>query len=341
MKKILVAISGGVDSAVASFLLKQEDSFEVETAFMKLFSNKDSEKAEKRARIIAKNLNLPFHVFNFEKEFKKEVIDYFIKSYKEGETPNPCVVCNKKMKFGLFLKRAQELKMDYIATGHYVIKEKKGKLFQIRRGEDRKKDQSYFLWGLNQKQLKQILFPLGKFEKEEIKRIAKEQNIVDDINNESQNICFINQKTQSFLREKLNNKPGKIINKKGEVLGKHDGLWFYTIGQRKGIKLSGGPFYVFKKDFQNNNLIVVKDKEKLMKKEINIKNVNWVSEKPELPLQVKTQIRYQGEALVSRIIKEKNDYLLKFKKGQKAVSSGQSAVFYQDDLVLGGGVIKI
>ncbi len=339
MKKVLCAISGGVDSSVVADFLNKRKDFCVQGAFMKLFSNEKSEEMEKKARLVADKIDIPFYVFDFQKEFKKEIIDYFVKSYKEGRTPNPCVVCNKKMKFGLFLAKAQDLQMDFIATGHYALKMKNEK-YEIYRGKDKGKDQSYFLWQLNQKQLEKILFPIGQYKKKEIKNKAKEIELAGLVSQESQDICFIEDEVRSFLKERLKENPGDIVDLKGNVLGEHKGLWFYTIGQRKGIKLSGGPFYVLKKDGEKNQLIVTKNKKKLIKKEIKLRDVNWISGKePSLPLDIKTQIRYGGKAFDSVLLKEQNNYLIKSEIGSKSISPGQSAVFYKGEKVLGGGII--
>ena len=338
-KKVLCAMSGGVDSSVMAYLLKKEGVFEVFGAFMKLSSGKEEIKAERTARDIAKKINIPFYVFDFRKEFEKDIIKYFVESYKKGVTPNPCVVCNKKIKFGLFLKEAKKLKMNFIATGHYASIKKKNNLLEIVRGKDKKKDQSYFLWRLNQAQLKSSLLPLGNFKKEEVKKIAKKIHLTKMINKESQDLCFIEKSIGVFLKMKLKNKPGKIVNLNGDVLGGHNGLWLYTIGQRKGINLSGGPFYVLEKNLKKNYLIVTKNEKSLSKKNLELKKVNWVSGKePALPINIKVQIRYGAQAFSATLSKSRK-YLLSFKSRQRAISPGQSAVFYKNKKMLGGGII--
>lgn len=340
--KIVVAMSGGVDSSVATALLK-EAGFDVIGVFMKFWAGDELNKeAEKRARKIAGILKIPFHVIDFKKEFKNQIVDSFLADYKKGITPNPCVICNKEIKFGLFLKKAKSLGADFVATGHYARIKKENSKSVLTKARDKEKDQSYFLWKLNQSQLKHVLFPVGGYKKSEVRNLAKHFKLpVFDIP-ESQEVCFIPKTTNEFLKKYLKTKPGEIVNVKGKVIGKHEGLWFYTIGQRKGIRLPGGPFYVVSKDKKKNLLIVSKNKKDLYKKELALKNVNWIiSKAPKLPLKVKVKIRY-GHKPVSAVItksQKMKKYTLKFTKAQKAITSGQSAVFYERNKLLGGGVI--
>ncbi len=327
--KAIIAISGGVDSAAASLLLK-EKGFKAEAVFFKLFEG--SFEAEKRARKVARFLNIPFSVIDIRKRFKKEIIDYFLKEHKKGRTPNPCVVCNREIKFKVLFEELKKKKADYIATGHYVIK-KNNKLFKAK---DEKKDQSYFLWKLDKDIIEKCLFPNGIFTKEEIRKKAKESGIPVFDAQESQEVCFIEKTTEDFLKKYLKKNLGKIKDKKGNILGSHDGLWFYTIGQRKRIGLSGGPFYVIKKDLKNNVLIVSKDKKDLLSKKLKAKDVNWISEKPSFPLKVKAKIRYGHKASEAEVF-EKG--IVEFKNPQEAVTPGQSAVFYRKEELLGGGII--
>ncbi len=334
-KKVIMAMSGGVDSSVAAVLLKRE-RFDIVGVFMKFWSDGPkcvanrccSPESEKRARLVAEKLDIPFYVFNFEKEFKNKVVDYFLKNYKLGLTPNPCVVCNKEIKFNLLFKK---LKAEYIATGHYV--RRKGD--KLLKGKDKEKDQSYFLWKLNQKILKHTLFPVGDYTKTEVRKLAKRFKLpVLDIP-ESQEVCFIQTTINDFLAKHLKAKPGQITDTKGRVIGKHQGLWFYTIGQRKGIELPAGPFYVLDKDLKRNVLIVTKNEKDLFSKELTVKNINWISN-VRFPLKVMAKIRYRhkpGSAVVN-----KNKVV--FVKPQRALTPGQSAVFYKGQEVLGGGVIS-
>jgi tRNA-specific 2-thiouridylase len=377
MRKVLVLMSGGIDSSVAAALLKKE-GFEVIGAFMKLANLPRFDAAKERAKKVAKILKIPFYVFNLEKEFKKKIIDYFLKEYKAGNTPNPCVLCNKEIKFGLLLERALSLDADFVATGHYARKKEirensclNSCRFAILRAKDKNKDQSYFLWMLNQEQLKRILFPIGNYKREEVEKLAKEFKLPVLKAKKSVEICFIEKTVNEFLKKYLKKKSGLIVEKISgknqkkhsnilqnvrtldgyRILGKHEGLWFYTIGQRKGIGLSGGPFWVLEKDLEKNLLIVTRNEKDLLKGELFCKNVNWISgREPKLPLKVKAKIRYRQELADATIyptfahlrkcanIKNKI-YKVIFKKPQRAITPGQSVVFYKGEEVLGGGII--
>ncbi len=359
-KRIVIAMSGGVDSSVAVALLKRA-GFDVIGVFMKFWAAPSgnslverwnrccSVEAENRAREVAKILKIPFYVFNFEKEFKKRIVDYFLKENKKGLTPNPCVVCNKEIKFGLLLEKALKLEADFVATGHYarkgVVKNQnsKGKSFKLLKGKDKEKDQSYFLWMLNQKQLKRIFFPIGNYTRAEVEKLAKKFKLPFAGVRKSQEICFIKTTINDFLKRYLKSKPGQIVDNKGRVLGQHQGLWFYTIGQRKGIGLPGGPYYVLDKDLRRNILIVTKNEKDLYKKELIAKNVNWISDKtPKSSLKVQAKIRYRHKPAKATIVKILNSkfYILKFTKPQRAITPGQSVVFYRGQELLGGGIIS-
>ncbi len=349
-RKVVCAISGGIDSSVAAALLK-ESGFQVSGAFMRLWPG--SAKGElARARRIAASLEIPFRVFNFEKEFKKKVVDNFLNEYQQGRTPNPCVVCNKEIKFGLLLEKALALGAEYLATGHYARLEKKGGKIQLWRGRDKTKDQSYFLWSLGQKQLKNILFPLGGYTKKQVRGLAGKFALPVLNIPESQEICFIQKSLNHFLASHLRPKPGQIIDLEGKTIGRHQGLVFYTIGQRKGLDLPGGPFYVVKKNLKENTLVVAHllKKSSLYRQELIAKKVNWISgQSPKLPLRIKAQIRYQHQAVTAELTKKNRDYYLSFSKPQRAITAGQSVVFYslcrskakadQEKNCLGGGII--
>lgn len=354
-------MSGGIDSSVAAALLKRAD-FDVIGVFMKFWSGKIkgpkerccSPEAENRARKVASILKIPFYVFNFEKEFKRKIVDYFLKEYKAGSTPNPCVVCNKEIKFGLLLAKALALGADYVASGHYArtnltqaflkrpTTANKIKEIKLLKAKDKNKDQSYFLWMLNQKQLKRILFPIGDYTKDKVRALAKKNKLPVLNVPESQEVCFIQTTINDFLKKHLKGKPGKIVNEKGRAIGRHQGLHFFTIGQRKGIRLASGPYFVLSKDLKRNFLVVTKNEKDLYKKELICKNVNWISGKePRLPLKVKAKIRYHqklASAVVTKTLDAKR-YTLKFDRPQRAITPGQSVAFYKREEVLGGGII--
>jgi len=325
MKKVIIAISGGVDSSVAAAILKNK-GYNVVAVFMKFW--KDNLEAEKNARKIAKKLNIPFYIINVKKEFKKRVVDYFIKDYEKGKTPNPCVECNKYIKFKFLFKKALEMKADFIATGHYA-RIKNNQLFVAK---DKKKDQSYFLWNL--KNLDKILFPVGDYEKREIRKMAEKLGL--EVYKDSQEICFINKDISSFLKKRIKNSNGDIVFN-GKKIGKHNGLHFYTIGQRKGINIGGiGPFYVVKKNYMKNELIVAQSNfnDALFKKQLYFSHSNWISN-VKFPLKCKAKIRYLSDSVDCVVNKNKVVFL----KKQRAVTSGQSIVFYSHGKVLGGGII--
>lgn len=343
-KRVIAAMSGGVDSSVAAAILKK-NGYDVVGVFMKFWKEPGkarenlccSAEAKTDAQKIANRLEIPFYVLDVRKEFKKKVVDYLINEYKKGRTPNPCVECNRHIKFAFLLKKMMELKADYVATGHYV-RIKDGKLLIAK---DKEKDQSYFLWTLKQNQLKKTMFPVGDYTKKEIRAMAKKWNLPVYEKKESQEICFIpDSDINKFLKKSLSSgalAKGEIITTEGKVVGKHDGLPFYTIGQRKGIKVGGiGPFYVVDKDFKKNALIVAQGDfdDALFKKEMKVKNVNWIN-KTKLPLRCSVKIRYLTKAVPATI----NGNKIIFDKKQKAITPGQSAVFYSRNQVLGGGII--
>jgi tRNA-specific 2-thiouridylase len=295
-----------------------------------------------RAKKVAKILKIPLFVLDLRKKFKKRIIDYFLEEHKRGVTPNPCVVCNKEIKFGLFLKKTLKPKADYVATGHYA-RLRQGKLLKAR---DKERDQSYFLWMLNQRQLKRILFPIGHYKKWEVKTLAKGFKLPVLKPRKSVETCFIPAAVKDFLKKHLKSKPGPVVEKvrhgTKKTDGQHDGLWLYTIGQRKGMGLAGGPYYVLHKDFRRNTLVVTKNEKDLYKKELIIKNVNWISGKePGLPLRAMIKIRYRHHPALAVVRKNLKPvtYNLRFSRPQRAITPGQSVVFYRGSELLGGGII--
>ena len=346
-QKVMVAMSGGMDSSVTAALLKKA-GFNVTGVFMRLADLPHLSKEEKRAKKIAKILGIPFLSLDLRKEFKKRIIERFLKEHKAGLTPNPCVVCNKEIKFGLLLEKALTLSADFVATGHYVRKSElitynlQLTTYKLLRAKDKDKDQSYFLWMLNQKQLRKILFPIGDYTRKEVENLARKFKLPVLKAKKSVEICFIKTTINDFLSNYLKSKPGQIVDVRSKVLGEHGGLHFYTIGQRKGIGLPGGPYYVLNKDLKKNLLIVTKNERNLYKKELTAKNVNWISgKKPELPMRMKVKIRYRHQlasAVITKILNSKF-YILKFVQSQRAITPGQSVVFYQNQKLLGGGII--
>jgi len=347
--RVLVAMSGGVDSSVVALLLKNK-GYDVQGVFLDFF---DGKKNIKDVKEVSKKIGIPLEIISASKYFKKKVIDYFLDELKKGNTPNPCVVCNKEIKFSIMLQKMMELKADWVATGHYArlrrefpisnfqfpnkLKTLKSKTLLLE-AADRNKDQSYFLYKLNQKELTKILFPLGDYSKSEVRKMAKKFKLTVHDKKESQDICFIPENGyETFLKKSLRLKKGKISDNNGSILSIHEGLPLYTIGQRKGIKLGGkGPYYVIRKDFKKNNLIVGNEKE-LFSKKIKLKDINWTSKKPNFPFKALLRTRYRNP-LVSAIIDKDGNVV--FDKAQKSVTSGQSAVFYsRNGEVIGGGVI--
>jgi tRNA-specific 2-thiouridylase len=347
--KIAVAMSGGVDSSVSTLLLK-EKGYEMAGFYMNLGCD-----LGKNARAVAKKINVSFFEVDARKEFKKAVIDYFISEYKNLRTPNPCVVCNKKIKFGWLLETAKKKKFNMFATGHYVrVKKDLGGVYHLFKGKDEKKDQSYFLYKLNQSQLKHVIFPLGEMSKDETKKIAAEKELSLGDQKESQDVCFLEDGDyRKFLSQKLPKKyfkSGNIVDTSGETIGRHQGLINYTIGQRKGIDQSINKnenrqsLYVIGFNSQKNELIVGQEKD-IFKKEMIVGDLSWISnwakEKTLNGRGLKVKIRYRHEAVSSKIKREgKNKIKVVFKTPQRAVTPGQSAVFYFGEEVLGGGIIE-
>ncbi|MDO8265117.1 MAG: tRNA 2-thiouridine(34) synthase MnmA [Candidatus Parcubacteria bacterium] len=342
-KRVLVAMSGGVDSSVSAALLKKA-GFQVAGVFLRCYEQGGCGTIEdlSMARLASDKIGIPFYVFDFRKEYKNKVIDYFIKGYASGKTPNPDIVCNSEIKFNLLFKKAMALGFDYLATGHYANIKKHGKKLRILKGKDPNKDQSYFLYALNPEVLPKLIFPVGKYMKKDVRGIAKKFGLPNAKRKDSQGICFIGKvKLYDFLKDFLPPRQGKIIDDKGDILGKHKGFYYYTIGQRKGLNLSGGPYYIYKTDSKKNIVFVTKKKSKLDKKEVFISDLKWFSDKgPDLPLRVNAKIRYRHKGASARLIKKSNSkFLLVFNKPQWAIAPGQSAVFYKGNELLGGGII--
>jgi tRNA-specific 2-thiouridylase len=295
-------------------------------------------------RKVCTQLKIPFYTFDFEKEYKKNVIEYFYRSYKNGITPNPDIMCNKEIKFKLFLNKCLALGADAIATGHYAQIRKNEDHFELLKGRDKNKDQSYFLCTLDQYQLSKTLFPVGSYAKSTIRSIAKRNNLLTHDKKDSQGICFIGEvDLREFLKIRLKETPGKIRTTAGEIIGDHIGLPFYTIGQRKGISIGGGiPYYVVGKDSHANELIVAKGSHdpQLFCKTLVADQIHWVNEKPHFPLRCTAKIRYrQSDQMVTVNLLNNKVLSACFDEPQRAVTPGQSIVFYDKSKLLGSAVI--
>lgn len=357
-KRVIVGMSSGVDSSVAAALLKKQ-GYDVVGVFMHFWKEPSQDvlvenkccslESQQDAREVCRLLGIPLYTANAAKEFKKEVVDYFLREYAAGRTPNPCVACNEYIKFSVLLKKMLEMDADFVASGHYadVKKVKQGKqtVYKIFRGKDKEKDQSYFLYNFNQKQLAKILFPVGKYEKKEIRKMAKDFGLPVFNKDDSQGLCFTPEKyPEGFLRRNLKLQSGDIVTTAGQVIGKHEGLPLYTIGQRRGINIGGsGPYYVVDKDMQKNVLVVTNDANdrNLNRREMEVERVNWIAGAPKFPSKVWVKTRYRQPA-VSAIINQGGAFCqVKFAAPHRAVSPGQSAVFYTaQGEMLGGGRIK-
>ena len=357
-KRVVLGMSGGVDSSVAAILLK-EQGYEVIGVFMKNWEEKDdngncmAEEDYKDVIAVAEQLDIPYYSVNFVKEYWDKVFTYFLDEYKKGRTPNPDVMCNKEIKFKAFLDYAIKLGADYVATGHYariVHEEKDGKIKSVMlRGIDDNKDQTYFLCQLSQKQLEKVLFPIGEYTKPQIREIAEKYNLATAKKKDSTGICFIGERDfNEFLSKYLPAKGGNIVNTEGKILGKHNGLMYYTIGQRKGIGIgntkegTGEPWFVVDKNLETNELIVTQgDKSVLYSKGLIATDFNFINmEDMEFPLECTVKFRYRqsdSKAVIKKLPDEKYEVL--FDEPQKAVTPGQTVVAYKDEVCLGGGVI--
>ncbi len=336
--KIAVLMSGGVDSTVAALLLK-EKGYDVSGLTM---INWDL-KAVEQARAAARYLGISHQVVDLRKVFYEKVIEYFRCSYENCLTPNPCVQCNRYIKFGALLDYALQEGFDKIGTGHYVQLEldSSSNRYWLKKGIDQSKDQSYFLYGLKQQQLAVSLFPLGGLRKTEVREMAREAGIKEAEKPESQEICFINDDYRDFIQDKVDCQPGQVVDLNGKILGNHQGLPFYTIGQRRGLGISvGHPIYVTSLDVGNNRLIVG-DEIDLYHDCLFTEDNNFIyQEKIDFPVQVQAKIRYASAAAAAWLQKDDDDRLkLSFESPQRAITCGQSAVYYLDNYVLGGGII--
>ncbi|MFH1866684.1 MAG: tRNA 2-thiouridine(34) synthase MnmA [Patescibacteria group bacterium] len=357
-KKVYLALSGGVDSAVSTYLLKRQ-GFDVRGVYMKNWTGTHLNLAGEckwtherdDAKAVARFLKIPFEVWDFEREYRKWVIDYFFREYKNGRTPNPDVRCNQYVKIPLFLKRALKQGADYIATGHYArkLKIQSSNLktnYQLLNGVDSEKDQSYFLYTLTQRQLKHLLFPVGEITKSKVRLLARRIGLPVAKKPDSVGICFVGEvKVEDFLKTRIKEKPGLIVDLHGDQLGKHIGLAFYTIGQRHGLGLGAGPWYVIGRKWKANTLIVGKLKEQkhLLASTLLASKVHWIGGVSKLPAKFLVRHRYRHPVFLAKVSKFGQRLRVKFVKPQRAITPGQSVVFYQKRdanlICLGGAII--
>ena len=366
IKTVFVAMSGGVDSSVAALLLKKQ-GYKVIGVFMRCY-NLDgcAEHDAEDARRVAEKLKIPFYVWNFENEYKKKVVEYMVKGYKKGITPNPDVMCNREIKFGLFLEKALRMGADYVATGHYVrlspefpisnyqfsnnykkcLKNLKIenllkiKNYKLKIAKDLNKDQSYFLWTLTQKQLKHCLFPIGDYLKSEVRKIAKKAGLSTAEKKDSQGICFLGKvNLDDFLKKYIPEKRGDVFDIIGKKIGEHKGAHFYTIGQRHGLGIGGSkkPYYVVEKNVKKNTIVVAEgdDNSALYKKEIKLTDVNFINQNivnsqilENIGINVLTRVRYRQPLISAQLIIHNSKFIIQFDQPVKYVAPGQSAVFY-------------
>ncbi|MBP3729202.1 MAG: tRNA 2-thiouridine(34) synthase MnmA [Lachnospiraceae bacterium] len=351
--RALIAMSGGVDSSVAAFMMQQA-GYACTGCTMKLFENHDaglkpgksccSLEDVEDARRVAYRLGMHYYVFNFTEDFREKIIGHFIEEYQAGRTPNPCIDCNRHMKFGKLWERARILGYDKIVTGHYARIRFDGEKYHLLRGLDASKDQSYVLYDMTQEQLAHIAFPLGELTKEEVRRIARKQGFINAAKPDSQDICFVPEGDYASViaaHTGQNPEPGDFVDESGRVLGRHKGIIHYTTGQRKGLGLAlPAPLYVLRLDVEKNQVILGPE-EKLFRREVLVRDFHWISgTAPEGPLSGQAKLRYRQKAApVKALPWEKDSVLLQFDDPQRAPTPGQSAVLYDGDEVLGGGII--
>jgi tRNA-specific 2-thiouridylase len=338
-RKVAVALSGGVDSSAVALLLK-EAAYEVIGIHMRLWDSPPFDYQAHRAENICRILGIPYHQVDLQKEFESCVVDYFCREYQQGRTPNPCVACNQHIKFGLLLDKALSLGADYLATGHYAKVEHSRDGHRLLKAADTSRDQSYFLYTLTQEKLGHVLFPLGEYSRGEVKQMTKQAGL-PTATKSSQDICFISQKNYgAFLSQRFSTLPGDIVDTQGRKLGQHQGIAFYTIGQRHGLGLaSGKPLYVIRIEPEHNRIVLGPENE-LYSQKLTAQKLNWISGKvPREPITDQAKIRYKSKEAEAILFFRNDSVDVHFTEPQKAVTPGQAIVFYNLDEVLGGGII--
>lgn len=355
-KKALIAMSGGVDSSVAAYIIKNS-GYDATGITMKLFENEDiGEKSEKTccslddiddARSVCRKIGIPYYVYNFKDSFKENVIRRFIDAYENGSTPNPCIDCNRYIKFEKLMRRAEELEFDFVVTGHYAIIEHNDGTgrYILKKSSDLSKDQSYVLYSLTQKQLAKTIFPLGGMTKKRVREIAQELGLINARKHDSQDICFVPDGDYAKFIEQYTGKVyphGNFVDESGNILGEHKGIIKYTVGQRKGLGLAlPHPMYVKEKDLAGNKVILC-DNSRLFSRELYAKDINLIScERIDKPIKIKAKVRYnQPEQNATVEQTDENTIHVVFDEPQRAISKGQAVVLYDGDVVVGGGTIS-
>lgn len=349
--KAVIAMSGGVDSSVAAFLMK-EKGFECIGATLKLHSKENeinveqsccSSKDIEDAQNVANRLGIPYYVYNFEGEFKENVIDNFVSVYENGGTPNPCIECNRHLKFKKLFEKMKEIGYDYVVTGHYARIIEENGWYYLKKGLDASKDQSYVLYSLSQEQLSHTMFPLGDYSKTEIRKVAENQNFVNASKKDSQDICFVPDGDYAGFIEKYTGKTypkGNFIDIDGNVLGVHQGIIRYTNGQRKGLGIAlGKPMYVAGKNIKDNTVTLCTN-EQLFSSELTADDFNWLIPNPDNEIKCKARIRYNMKEQDATVFKlDDGKVKIVFDKPQRAITKGQAVVLYDGDTVVGGGTI--